>query len=230
MPSSSVRTFTDPDELATEIRHSIIERTITQPGQFMVTFHRIDLHQLWIQHFSEQLPRTAHVHTRAGRIAIGFRTSPGPALTRQGVEVNSTDMIYRAEPDQDFYHVTTGPASYAAMSLPVAEIASLGEAMLGRDVVMQKGFLMPPPEAAARLQRLHAAARTLAEDASAVLEHPEAARGLEQALIEAMVCCLAHQGDGEFLRRAGPARNCHAPVSQGAGGESGTAALHPGNL
>ena len=42
----------------------------------------------------------------------------------------------------------------------------------------------------ARLQRLHAAAGVLAEEAPAVLAHPEAARGLEQALIEAMVSCL----------------------------------------
>jgi AraC-like DNA-binding protein len=45
-----------------------------------------------------------------------------------------------------------------------------------------------------RLQRLHSAAGLLAEDAPAVLAHPEAARGLEQALIEAMFACL---GGGE---------------------------------
>ena len=42
----------------------------------------------------------------------------------------------------------------------------------------------------AKLLRLHAAAGQLAEDAPAVIAHPEAARGLEQALIEAMVACL----------------------------------------
>lgn len=42
----------------------------------------------------------------------------------------------------------------------------------------------------AKLQRLHAAAGQLAEDAPAVIAHPEAARGLEQALIGAMVECL----------------------------------------
>ena len=42
----------------------------------------------------------------------------------------------------------------------------------------------------AKLQRLHAAAGRLAEDAPEIIAHPEAARGLEQALIEALVGCL----------------------------------------
>ena len=42
----------------------------------------------------------------------------------------------------------------------------------------------------AKLQRLHAAAGRLAEEAPEIIAHPEAARGLEQALIEAMVGCL----------------------------------------
>jgi transcriptional regulator GlxA family with amidase domain len=59
-----------------------------------------------------------------------------------------------------------------------------------------------------RLQRLHAAAGQLAEDAPEIIAHPEAARGLEQALIEAMVGCLA---DGE-ARENGLAQGQHAIV------------------
>jgi AraC-like DNA-binding protein len=55
----------------------------------------------------------------------------------------------------------------------------------------------PPPAAMAKLQRLHAAAGQLAEDAPAVIAHPEAARGLEQALIEAMIACLSTGEVGE---------------------------------
>ena len=54
----------------------------------------------------------------------------------------------------------------------------------------------------ARLQRLHAAAGQLAKDAPEIIAHPEAARGLEQALIEAMVGCL---GDRQGWRVTGSA-------------------------
>jgi AraC-like DNA-binding protein len=49
----------------------------------------------------------------------------------------------------------------------------------------------PRPSAIARLWRLHAAAGRLAEEAPEVLANPDAARGLEQELTQAMVSCLS---------------------------------------
>jgi len=46
-----------------------------------------------------------------------------------------------------------------------------------------------------KLQRLYAAATDLAELAPEIIAHPDAARGLEQALIEAMVGCLTCSED-----------------------------------
>src|SRR5262249_24577851 len=48
----------------------------------------------------------------------------------------------------------------------------------------------PPPSAISKLQRLHAAAGRLAEEAPEIIANPDAAYGLEQALVEAMVGCL----------------------------------------
>jgi AraC-like DNA-binding protein len=45
--------------------------------------------------------------------------------------------------------------------------------------------------AMARLQHLHAAAEHLAKTRPDIIAQPESARGLEQALVEAMVACLA---------------------------------------
>lgn len=209
MPSSVlVRTFTDPDDLTSQIRHSVIERTITQRGIFTTRFHRVDLHQVWLQHTSETLPRVAKVYTRPGRIGLSFRTSPGPAIVRKGTELTSTDIAIMAEPDQSFHHVLTGPASYAGMHLPVAEFTALTEVMLGREPKALKDSFRPPPASMAKLQRLHAAVRCLAEDAPAVLAHAESSRGLEQALIEAMIDCL---GGGE-IEEDRASRRRHAAI------------------
>jgi transcriptional regulator GlxA family with amidase domain len=78
------------------------------------------------------------------------------------------------------------------MSLPVEEMAFLGARIAGCDLTPPKQALTltPAPKAMARLQRLHAAAGRLAEDAPEIIAQPEAARGLEQALVEALVACL----------------------------------------
>lgn len=82
------------------------------------------------------------------------------------------------------------------MSLPTDVMASISHTMVGQDLTppQENLTLRPPAEAMARLQRLHETAGHLAEDAPAVLAHPEAVRGLEQALIEAMIDCL-HNGE-----------------------------------
>jgi len=78
------------------------------------------------------------------------------------------------------------------MSLPLEDLAILGPAVLGRELKIPDSALVvtPSPVAMTRLQRLHAAAAVLAEEAPTILAHPDASRGLEQSLIEAMIDCL----------------------------------------
>jgi transcriptional regulator GlxA family with amidase domain len=85
------------------------------------------------------------------------------------------------------------------MSLPVDEIASLGAAITGRDLTPPKQALTvtPSPSAMAKLQRLHAAAGHLAETAPEIIVNADAARGLEQALVQALVGCLGSQEEHE---------------------------------
>ena len=68
--------------------------------------------------------------------------------------------------------------------------------MAGSELTPPRDTLVVTPQtgAMAKLQRLHAAAGHLAETAPEIIANPDAAYGLEQALIEAMVGCL---GDNE---------------------------------
>jgi AraC-like DNA-binding protein len=81
-------------------------------------------------------------------------------------------------------------------------------------------LVAPAPAAIARLQRLHEAAGNLAEDAPAVLAHPEAARGLEQALVTAMLCCLGDMNareDRAAVRQHGAIMRRFYQVVEGCG-------------
>ena len=91
------------------------------------------------------------------------------------------------------------------MSLPVADMVTAGAAMAGLDLTPPKDpvMLTPSPSAIAKLQGLSAAAGQLAQYAPEIIAYPEAAHGLEQALIEALVDCLGSSNHHrESLARA----------------------------
>jgi AraC-like DNA-binding protein len=96
--------------------------------------------------------------------------------------------------DQNHFQQTSGIAYSRFMSLPVEDFVSAGATMVGCDLTPPKdsSIFRPPPHALAKLRRLHAAAGHLAEEAPEVIANPDAACGLEQALIEAMLGCLGN--------------------------------------
>jgi AraC-like DNA-binding protein len=198
MPSSAVHTFTNPDDYATAIRATKAEFTITGRGHFLAKLIRIDLHRLWMQRFFDNLPRVGHSAPGTGRATISFCTAPGPSFLWSGVEMQPTGIMRHSDGKNSFQH-SAGSASWGAMSLPVADMAYVGAAMAGCDLTPPKDALtvIPPPAAMARLQRLHMAAGRLAEEAPEIIANPDAARGLEQALIEAMIGCLGQGEVGE---------------------------------
>jgi AraC-like DNA-binding protein len=192
MASSAVHTFNDPDEYAAKIRNTRAEVVITGRGLFTAEITKIDLHRLWMQRFSDNLPRVGHSAGTSGRTIISFRTAPGPSLLWGGAEMLVTNIIRHGEGESTFQR-SSGLASWGAMSLPLADALTFGETFVGCDLTPPRtaALITPRASAMAKLQRLHAAAGRLAKDAPEIIAQPEAARGLEQALIEAMLDCLA---------------------------------------
>ena len=101
--------------------------------------------------------------------------------------------IVRYSEGQNYYRRSSGFAAYGSMSLRLAEIAAFGEALAAVDLTPPRDAILitPLPAAMARIQRLHAATGDLADNAPEIIANPDAARGLEEALIEAMMGCLA---------------------------------------
>jgi AraC-like DNA-binding protein len=209
MLSSAVQNFTDPDEYAAAIHPSIVELTVIERGNFNASQVRIDLHRLWVRRASESLARTADVELAPGRAYIAFPANAGPSIVYSGNHVQPRDIV-RHNSGRTYYQKTSGPAHWAVMSLPTDDMVSLGAVIAGCDLTPPHDALVgtPSPSAMAKLQRLHAAAGHLAEDAPEIIAHPEAARGLEQALIDALVACL---GDGE-VRADRSALRQHASI------------------
>ncbi len=220
MPTSSVRAFIDPDEYASAMRQGTVGITVVQGGHFAAKLSRIELHRLWMQRFSTSAAWTSHIDYWGGQVTIAFQTQFGPNMTRNGHEC-AYDSISRLSASQSYYLRAVNAASYGTVSLPIDEMASFGAVVSGPDPKAANDhltILTPAPSALRKLRRLHAAAGHLAEDAPAVLAHPEAARGLEQALIEAMLACLhgseAEEDRAAKRRHAAIMRRFHRAIEQ----------------
>src|SRR6266852_7448935 len=114
MPSSAVRTFTDPDDYASAIRATRAELTVVGRGRFTAKLTRIDLNRLWMQRFFDNLPRIGHSAPGIGRAIISFRTAPGPSLLWSGVEMRPTNIMRHSE-GQNSFQRSSGSACWGAM-------------------------------------------------------------------------------------------------------------------
>lgn len=191
MLSSAVRGATDVEEYRAAIRPPSVDITVVARGRFTASVTRVDLHRLWMQRGRESLPRIWHAAPSAERKIISFLTEAGRGAVRNGIEFAPGQIALHAS-GRPYQHRSLGPLHWGAMSLPIVDMAEIGASVAGRDLMPQQDeqIVTPSAPAMARLQRLHAAAGRLAEDAPEVITSHEAARGLEQVLIEAMVDCI----------------------------------------
>jgi AraC-like DNA-binding protein len=213
MPSSTIRSFTDPDEFSDTMRQWYRTEIVVTPkerGNYTAKVTSINLHSLWAQRMSENLARTYYIEPGGtNRIFLGFQTQAGPIQAYKGLELRMRDILC-VRSGTSYHAKSSGAVALRSMSLAERDIMVHGEAILGRGLTPVRDLVLETPArgALAKLHRLHSSVTTLAEDAPSVLAHPEASRALEQAMIEAMIDCLGH-GEVEEDRAA---RRHHAAI------------------
>jgi AraC-like DNA-binding protein len=193
MPSTAVRTFFEPDAYFGGIRNLQIDGLVLRRSKFRARSTRIDLHRLWMHRFDEDLPRIMKVKPSGVRALIIFPTSRDqPAMQVNGVEM-SQNQIAKLGLDGEWYLRSSAPCRWGTMSLAPEDLAATSEAITGRELVPPAVAcsVAPPAPALSRLRKLHLAAGHLAKTAPDILAKPEVARAMEEALVEAMVFCLA---------------------------------------
>jgi len=193
MPSSVIRRFTDADHYAASIRGVSAEVNLMGRGDFAATLTRIDLHDVWMQRFSDSLPRIIHSGAPSpGRTGILFRTGSGPAMRWNSMEMDPGAVIHYGN-DFDAFQTSSGPSMFGSMSLDSEKLESYAVSLAGLDLPrLGSGTrFTPQPSVVTKLLRLHGAIANLAEMAPEIIAHPEVARGLEQSLIRVWVTCLS---------------------------------------
>jgi AraC-like DNA-binding protein len=201
MASSTVRTFTDPDAYRAAIRAQRVEGVVTARGNFHAEMTRIDFDRVLMQRAAENLPRVLLYAARPQRAAIIFATDQGqPAIHVSGMALTSGEII-AWNSKLAAHHRSAAACRWGSMSLTHEDLAAFGVAIIGRELTPPSCAhrIKPSVPRMLRLLNLHEAAGHLAKTAPDILANTEVARAMEQALVEAMVWCLA-SGDSVDVR------------------------------
>jgi AraC-like DNA-binding protein len=211
MRSSVVSRFGDPYAFQAAVRAADVEVVVTGRGAFAAELTHIVLDRLWTQQGRESLPRVAHTAIGQDRRPIFFLAGSDEPPIRHGGRELSAGEIAVYSPEGANYQRSSAPCHWAAMSLTPEDLASAGHGLAGRELHAPRStsIIRPGPAALARLRRLHNIGAGLARKAPALLAHPETARALENALVHAMIACLAE----------------HEPVADSLGSRSHSAVM-----
>jgi len=207
MPDSEVLTFTDPYEHQEALLSGKVHISVTQPGRYVGSHTRINLHKLRMQRAREPLALVAYCAIEKGRVPIIFLadSEQEPPL-HSGRELQFGELIWCAD-GTEYHQRSSSEFRWGAMSLDVEDLAAMSRAVAGYEFAPPKAdlFVRPPQAALQQLLRLHKAAGDLAATAPDILTHLEVAKAIEQELIRAMVHCLI-DGDSASASASGHTR------------------------
>jgi AraC-like DNA-binding protein len=199
MPGSSTLAFSEPEDFEAALRaegcHGL---WMTGRGRFRARLSRVALHCLRLATAEEHLSRIAFMAVPADMVMMSFPVGSDTGPVYGGIGMRPGEIMTLG-PGQHVHTRTDGPCRWGAIWLPVKELVQYGSALTGAP------FTVPPftqcwrpPQAAGKdLHRLHAAATRMAEIHPQALVDAEAAHGLEQQLIHAVVECLSEGLGGE---------------------------------
>lgn len=192
MPGSLSSLFGEPEDFQAALsRDGMIELLITGRGQFRARLTQISLHRLRLTAVEEELARIAFVAVPAGAVLVSLPNSARPSPVWGGIGIGAGDIITLG-PGQRVHARTDGPCRWAAIQVPGRDLVRYGRAMSGAGFAVPPAARWRPPPAAIRdLRQLHRIAVRMAETGSTALADGEAAHGLEQQLIHALIECLS---------------------------------------
>jgi AraC-like DNA-binding protein len=193
MPRSVTSVFSEPADFEAALREEGgLGLLITGRGQFRARLTQVALHRLRLSAAEEQVSRIAFVAVPADMILVSLARGRVSAPIWGGVRLG-TDEIMTLGAGQRLHMRTDGPCRWGSIWLPATELVQYGRAVTGTN------FAVPSaaqcwrlrPAMSRHLRHLHSAAIGLVERRSKMVIGGEAAHGLEQQLIEALVECLS---------------------------------------
>jgi AraC-like DNA-binding protein len=193
MPGSVTSVFSEAEDFAAALREEGgLGLLITGRGQFRARLTQVKLHRLRLMATEEQLSRIAFVAVPADLILVSLPIDGRPGPIWGGVRMRAGEIMTLG-PGQRAHARTDGPSRSGAIWLPVQDLARYGRALIGATFAVPSAARSWRSSSAAgrELRQLHGAGTRMAEVRPVILVDAEAAHGLEQQLIHALVECLS---------------------------------------
>jgi AraC-like DNA-binding protein len=204
MPSSVTSVFSEPGDFEAALREDgVLSTLVTGRGQFRARLTQLTLHRLRLLAAEEHLPRIAFVAVPADAVLVLLPISNGASPIWGGIGMRAGEIITLG-PDHRAHARTDGPCRWGTIRLPARDLARYGRALSGAGFAVPQFVARwrPPPAARRELRQLHRAAIRATENRPGVLIDAEAAHGLEQQLIDALVECLSAESAEEATSAA----------------------------
>lgn len=211
MPGSVTSVFGEAADFETALRpEGCLSLLVTGRGSFRARLTQITLDRLRLASTEEELARVAYIAVPADTVLVGWPIGENPASLWGGIEIRAGDMLTLG-PGQRIHAKTDGACRWGAIRLPDEELLSYGRALCGPNFFAPPAPAVWQPAPASRhLAQLHRAAIRMAEARSGALTDAEAAHGLEQQMIHALIECVSRGPVAET-----PAADRHRSVLAG---------------
>jgi AraC-like DNA-binding protein len=191
MAACDTMTFSDPDGYAARFGKASLNLTITGAGAFTAQLTCLKLQQMEIYRSYERLPRIAYFLLSPEHISLSFSIGTVPHILN-GFALQTGDIVLHGPGDR-MHQRLHGDCSWGLISLSPELFATFGKASTGRHTpsLPENRILRPSRTEALRFRRLLGQACRLAETRKESIDCPEAANGLTQQILHAVVQCLA---------------------------------------
>lgn len=204
LPDSVIGAFNEPEDFGAALRpDGFSSLLIAAPGPFAARLTRVSLNQMRLTAGDEQLPRIGFVTPPQDTALILFSVGSTPAPVYGGIRVPEEELMVVCG-GAPFHARTNGSSHWAAIQLPAVELVAYVVALTGTTFSAPAGILRQRPRSRhlRRLRLWHTTTIRTARGNPRSLTNTEAAHGLEQQLIHAVVECLSEGATTLEARRA----------------------------
>ena len=198
MPFSTTSIFGEPDNFQAALSGTAqddvgrLELFVTTCGQFRAQLTQVALDHLRLSAVEEHLPRIGFQEVPVTKILVAFPIGDQPAPVWGGMRPRKGDFMTFGQGHRGHMR-TDGPCRWCCIWFPAQDLLGYFRAITDLPLTISADAQLWHPPAAARrcLLQLHAAAIGAARQRPETIVNAEAAHGMEQQLIEAIVECLS---------------------------------------